>query len=106
MLRDGKELSKSLLDEVNILLVVLDSTSDNNRLFGSNIVHKELLEHASIDIVEVVLETEAGHAEGVVTIGSTEEEILVLREWIILVKVMGKIVGLLVLGAGNVGSEN
>jgi hypothetical protein len=53
-----------------------------------------------------VLETEAGHAEGVVTISSTEEEILILRERIILVEVMVKIVGLLVLGAGNVGSED
>ena len=86
--------------------MVLDSTGDNNALFGSNVVHKELLEHASIDVVEVVLETEAGHAEGVETISSTEEEILVLRERIILVEVMLKIVGLLVLGAGNVGSEN
>jgi len=53
-----------------------------------------------------MLETEAGHTKGVVSIGCSEEEILIFRERIIFVKVLMKIVRLLVLGAGNVGSKN
>jgi hypothetical protein len=64
------------------------------------------LDHASIDVVEVMLETKARHTEGIVSISSSEEEILIIREGIIFVKVLVKIVGLLVLGAGNVGGHD
>jgi len=106
VLRDREEFSESFLDEVNILLVVLNSTSNNDALLGCDVVHDELLDHASINVVEVVLETEAGHTEGIVSISSSKEKILIVREGIIFVKVLVKIVRLLVLGAGNVGSEN
>jgi hypothetical protein len=106
VLRDREEFSESFLDKVNIFLVVLNSTSNDDALLRCDVVHDELLNHASIDVVEVMLETKAGHTEGIVSISSSEEEILVVREGIIFVKVLVKIVGLLVLGAGNVGGHD
>ena len=97
MFRDGEEFSKSLLNEVNILLVVLDTASNNQALLGSNIIHDELLDQASINVVEIALKTNARHAKSVITISGTEKEILILREGIILVEVLMNIVSLLVL---------
>ena len=97
MLRDGKEFTESFLDKVDIFLVVLDATGNDHALSGGDVVHKELLEHTGIDVVKVVLETKAGHAKGVVAIGSAEEEILILREGIILMEMVVEIVSLLVL---------
>ena len=56
--------------KVNIFLVVLDATGNDNAFSGSNVVHKELLKHASINVVKVVLKTKSGHAEGVEAVGS------------------------------------
>jgi hypothetical protein len=106
VLGDREELTKSFLNKVNILLVVLDATGNDDTPLRSDVVHDELLDHACINIVKVVLETEAWHTEGIVSISSSKEKILIFREGIIFVKVLVKIVRLLVLGAGNVGSEN
>ena len=97
MLWDRVELTESFLDKVNIFLVVLDATGNNEALLRSDVVHNELLDHASINVIEVLLEAEAGHAKGVVSVSSSEEEVLVLREGVVLMEVLVEIVGLLVL---------
>ena len=53
--RDREEFSESFLDEVNILFVILDSTSNDDALLRCDVVHDELLDHAGIDVVEVML---------------------------------------------------
>lgn len=72
MLWNWVEVSKSLLDEVNVLLVVLDSTSNNEALLWGDVVHDELLEESGIDIVNVIGKTESWHTKGVVAVGSSQ----------------------------------
>lgn len=57
-------------------------------------------------MINVSVETEAGHAEGLVTISSSEKGLLGVSEWVVLGQVIVEIVGLVVLGTGNVGSQN
>mmetsp|Transcript_13721 Transcript_13721/g.21499 ORF Transcript_13721/g.21499 Transcript_13721/m.21499 type:complete len:490 (-) Transcript_13721:95-1564(-) len=106
VLGDGEELSDSLLDEVDVLLMVLDTGSNNEGLLGGDVVHNELLEHAGVDVVEVLLHAEARHTKGVVSVGSAEEVLLLGGPGVELGEVVEKIVALGVLGSGNVGSED
>jgi len=106
VLGNGKHISKTLLNEVNVLTVVLDTGGDDEALLGGNVVHNELLEHTSINVSNIVLKTKARHTKGVVTIGGSESELLVVGERIELAQVVVEIVGFLVLGLGDVGSEN
>ena len=100
------ELTEALSDQVNIFAMALHTGGDNEALLGGDVVHHELLHDSSIDVADVVLESEAGHTEGLVTIGGAEEEILVVAEWVVLAQVVVEVVGLLVLGAGDVGSHD
>lgn len=106
MLWDSEEISKSLLNEFNILTMVLDTGGDNEALLWGDVVHNKLLEHAGVNVRNVRLESESWHTEGSISIGSLKKEILVVSEWIVLGQVLVEIVRLLVLGSGNVSSED
>ena len=86
--------------------MALDTAGDDKTLFRRDGIHHELLHDSSIDIADVVLETEARHTEGLVAVGSAEEEILVVGEGVVLAQVIVQVMAFLVLGAGNVTSEN
>ena len=101
-----KVVSKSFFDKLNILLVILHSTSNNEALLGSDVVHDELLDHSGIDVVDVLLHSKSGHAEGVEAVSGSEEHFLLVGEWVELREVLEEVVGLSVLGSGNVGGEN
>ena len=82
VLWDWEKVSKSLLDEVNILFMILDATCDNKALLWGDIVHDELLKKSSINVVNVLSESESWHTEGVVTICSSKKKLLNIREWV------------------------
>mmetsp|Transcript_16169 Transcript_16169/g.19205 ORF Transcript_16169/g.19205 Transcript_16169/m.19205 type:complete len:200 (+) Transcript_16169:937-1536(+) len=86
--------------------MALDTGGNDQNLLGGDVVHHELLHGAGVDVADVVLETEAGHAESLVAVGSSQEQVLIVREGIVLAQVLVQVVALLVLGAGDVGSED
>lgn len=106
MLGDTVKLTKALSDEINVLTMTLDTTGDNEAFLGSDVVHHELLHNTCIKVADVVLETETGHTEGLVTIGSTKKHVLVVGEGVVLAQVTVQVVTLLVLGTGDISSEN
>ena len=106
VLGDSEDLTKALLHELNVLVVVLDAGSDDQALLGGDVVHDELLEHAGIDVADVVVGAKQGHAEGVVAVSGRQEELLIAGRGVVLVEVVGKVVRLLVLGLGHVGGKD
>ena len=106
VLGDSEHISKTFLGELNVFLVVLDAGGNDEALLGGDVVHDEFLEAAGIEVADVLLHTEAGHTQSRVTVCSAEEELLGVAEGIELVEVVIEVVGLLVLGASDVGSEN
>ena len=106
LLGDSEEVSKTLLDKVNILAVVFDTAGDNEALLWGNVVHHKLLHDSGVDVANVGLESKRWHTESSVAISCSEEELLVVGEWIVLAQVGVQVVRLLVLGLGDVGSEN
>lgn len=100
------KLTKALSDEINVLAMALDTTGNDEALLGSDVVHHELLHNACINVSDVVLETETGHTEGLVAVGSAEEHVLVVGKWVILAQVAVQVMALLVLGTGNISSQN
>ena len=102
VLWDWEELSKSLLDEVDVFLVILDSTGNNKALSWGDVVHDELLEHSSVNVVNVFLESESWHTKSVVAISGSQQKLLLGGEWVELGQMVVKIVGLSVLGSSNV----
>ena len=88
VLWDWEELSESLLDKVNELSVILDSTGNNQALAWGDVVHNELLEKSSIDVVDVVLKSVSWHAQGVVPVSCSEKKLRVLGEGIVFVEVV------------------
>lgn len=97
VLRYSKVVSKSLLHEVDVLSVVLDTRSDDEALLGGDVVHNELLEDAGIEVGDVVLHSVARHAKGVVTVGSSEEHLLLVSEWVKFSKMLEELMRLGVL---------
>ena len=93
MLWHWEVVSESFLDKLNILLVILHPTGDNEALLGSNIVHDELLDHSGIDVVDVLLHSESGHAQGVEAVSGSQEHLLLVGEWVELREVLEKVVG-------------
>ena len=83
MLWNWIQVSESLLNEVDIFLVVLDTTCDNQALSWSDVVHDELLKESSIDVVDVFGHTKSWHTEGIVSISSSQQKLLVGGEWIV-----------------------
>lgn len=72
VLRDRQELAEALLNEVDIFSVVSDSGGNNEALLRRDVVHDELLEDAGIEVVDVAVQTEAGHAQSLDTVGILE----------------------------------
>ena len=62
--------------------MVLHSTGNNEALLRGDVVHNELLNHPGINVVEVLLQSESGHAEGVEAIGGSEKHFLLVGEWV------------------------
>ena len=106
VLRHAVKFSKAFSNEVNVFTMALDTAGDDKALLRRDGIHHELLHDSGIDIADVVLETEARHTESLVAVGSTEEEILVVGEGVVLAQVIMQVMAFLVLGAGNVTSEN
>jgi len=102
VLWNWEELSESLLDKVDVFFVVFDSTGNNKALSWGNVVHDKLLKHSSVNVIDVLLESESWHTKGVVTISSSQQKLLLGSEWVELGQVVVKIVGLSVLGSSNV----
>lgn len=91
------EVSKSLLDEVDVLLVVGDTTGNDQALSWSDVVHDELLEHSSVNVIDVLAHTKSWHTESVVSVSGSKKKLLVSSEWIVLGQVVEEIVRFLVL---------
>ena len=106
VLGDGEHLTESLLNEVDVLVVVLDTGGNNEALARGHVVHDKLLEHARVNVVDVVGETESGHAERVVAVGGSLEELSLAGEGVELGQVVEEVVRLLVLGARDVGGKD
>ena len=106
MLGHREQLTKTLLDEVDVLAVVADARGHDEALLGGNVVHDELLEHAGIEVVDVAMQTEAGHAQGLVAVGSSKQGLLSISEGVVFGQVLVQVVGSGVLVAGNVCSEH
>jgi len=106
VLGNSEVVSKSFFDKVDVFSMVLDSRSDDEALLGGDVVHNELLEDTSVEVADVVLHSVSRHTEGVVTVSGTEEVLLVVGEGVVVGQVLVEIVSLLVLGSGNVGSED
>ena len=102
VLWNWEELSESLLDKVDVFFVVFDSTGNNKALSWGNVVHDKLLKHSSVNVIDILLESESWHTKGVVTISSSQQKLLLGGEWVELGQVVVKIVGLSVLGSSNV----
>ena len=100
------KLAETLPYKVNVLTMALDTAGYNEALLWRYIVHHELLHNASVDVTDIVFETEARHTEGFVSVGSAEKQILIVGEGIVLAQVLVQVVALLILGAGNVAGEN
>ena len=100
------EVAQSLLDEVNILLVVLNTTGNNKALSWSDVVHDELLKKSSIDVVNVLFQSKSWHTEGVESVCSSEKELLVQGEWVELGEMLEEIVRFMVLIPSNVSGED
>lgn len=106
VLRHGKHIAEALFDQLNELVMVLDSSSNNDALFGSDVVHHELLQHARIDITDVVSAALQRHTQGVVAVCSPAKKFLVPGEGVELMQVVREIMRLLVLRLSHVGSED
>lgn len=100
------ELTEALSDKVNVFTVAFDTRSNDEDFFGGNVVHHKLLHHASINVADVVLETEAGHAKRLISIGCSQKQVLIIRKWVIFRQVIVQVVALLIFGAGHVCSED
>lgn len=73
MLRQRVLIAKALLDKVNILSVVLNSTCDNEAFVRSDGVHDKFLENTSIKIVYVRGQSESWHAKGVIAVSCSKK---------------------------------
>lgn len=106
VLWNWEHITESLLNEVNVFLVVFDTGGNDKALSWGNIVHNELLKHSGINVVDVLGETKSWHTKSVVSIGSSQEKFLGVGEWVELGEVVEKIMGLGVLRSGNVSSHD
>lgn len=106
VLRDTMKLTKALSNEINILAMALDATGDDEAFLRRDIVHHELLHDTCVNVGDIVLKAEAGHAEGLVAVSSSEEHILVVGEGIVLAQVVVQVMAFCVLGTGDVCSKN
>lgn len=100
------ELTETLTDKVNVLTMALDTRGNNETFLGSDVVHHELLHGSGVEVTDIVFETKARHSKGVVTVGSAEEHVLIVREGIVLAKMLMQVVRLLILGHRYVGSQD
>jgi len=106
VLRKRVLVAEALLDEVDILTVVLDTACDNKALAWSDVVHDELLEDTGIEVADVGGHTESWHAQGLVSVGGSEEELSVVCKWVILGEVAVEVVALLIFGLSNIGCND
>ena len=49
-----------------------------------DIVHDELLQKSSINVINVLGKTQTRHTQSIVSISSSQQEFLILGEWVIL----------------------
>ena len=106
VLWDWEEFSESLLNKVDVFLVVFDSTGNNKALSWGDVVHDELLKHSGVNVVHVAGKTKSWHTKGVVAISGSQQKLLLGGEWVELRQVVVKIVGLSVLRSSNVGCHD
>ena len=78
VLGDSQNITKALLDELDVLGVVLDTTGDDKALLGSDVVHDELLENTGVQVVDVAAHTETGHTERVIAECSPEQKLVII----------------------------
>ena len=69
--------------------MVLDSACNDKAFLRSDVIHNKLLEHSSVNVVQVVLEAESRHTKGVIPVCSPEEELLVVGERVVMVQMVG-----------------
>ena len=106
LLWNSEHISEALLDEVNVLTMVLDTTGDDQALLWSDVLHDELLEDAGVKVLNVALKSHAWHAESPVTVGGSEEHLLDVCKWVVLGQVVVELEALGVLGASDVCSHD
>lgn len=106
MFWDWEELSKSFSDEIKVFRVVLDTTGNDETLSWGDVFHDELLEHSSINVINVFACSKSWHTKSVVAIGGSQQKFLLGGEWIESGQMVEKIVRFSVFGSGNIGSHN
>lgn len=67
-----KEFTKSFSDEVEVFSVVSDTTGNNKTFFWSDVFHNELLDHSSINVINVTGKTESWHTKSVEAISCSQ----------------------------------
>jgi hypothetical protein len=106
MLRNGEDLTDSLLDELDELRVVLNSRSYDEALFGSDVLHHELLNASGINVINTSSSSESGVSKSVETVSSSKEELVVLIEGVELSEMIVKLMRLSVLSSSNVSGKD
>jgi hypothetical protein len=106
VLRDGEDITETLLNKFDVLSVVLDTWGNDEALLGGDVIHNKLLQRAGVDLVNFARKSETRHTKGVVSEGSSEEKFLVVGAWVEQVQVVVEFVRLLVLWLGDVGSKD
>lgn len=106
VLRNGEEFSKSLLGKGNKFVVVVNAIGDDEALLGGDVIDDEVLEHSSVDGLNISFKTVVRHTEGVVSVSSSKEEIVLISPRVELREVLLEGLSLSVLGLGNIGRED
>lgn len=78
VLRNGENITKALFNELDVFGVVLNTTSDDEALLGSDVVHDELLENSGIQVVDVAAHSETWHAKSVISEGGPEQKFVII----------------------------
>lgn len=89
-----KQITKSFLDKVDVLLMVLDTRSNDEAFLWGDVVHDELLENSGFKVIEVLDLSKSWHTESVVTVSCSKHHLLGVGEWVVFGKMVGEIVGL------------
>ena len=82
MLRYWQKFTQALLGEGHELVVALNAVGDDEALARRDIIHHEFLHETGIDITNVLLEAEARHAQTLHSVGSSQQRLGIVDEWV------------------------
>lgn len=101
-----QQLTESLLDEINVFLMVLNSAGNNKAFTWGDIVHDEVLKKSGIDIVNILGDSKSWHTESVVSVGGSQQHLTRVSEWVEFGQVIIEIVRLGILGSSDIAGHD